>query len=72
MNIKVMCVRCTYLTRVNPSVNPDYEQPVVGKVYDTYDMKGSLGYIINGYWEIKTDFIILSEYRSKQLESIGI
>ena len=70
--MKVVCIQCNN----NRLHSYDYEPLVVGQIYDardTYDpiFNGDV-YVINRYYERKTDFMPLSEYRQKQLESIGI
>ena len=64
--MKVMCIRST-----ESSQYYNYKPLISGKIYDATVIKDNL-YGINGFWERKVDFVELSEYRKKQLESIGI
>lgn len=77
MSIKVVCIHNSkdYESR-NTNSGYDYKGLIVGKVYDVVDagstIYGGNSYLIDGWWESKSNFITLKEYRDKKLESIGI
>jgi hypothetical protein len=42
---------------------------VVGEIYDAYNVTNN-SYMVNDFWEHKSDFITLEEYRTQKLDQI--
>lgn len=49
--------------------NGDYKPLIVGNVYDAEEVADN-SYIIDGWWQRKIDFILLSEHRNNQINKI--
>ena len=82
--MKVVCIKSkTLVPDLGIGSDKEYKPLTVGHVYDAEELllDGDIPYAkdytetyynIDGYWERKTDFMTINEYREKQLESIGI
>jgi hypothetical protein len=66
MNMKVVCIRVPHTAQ---SFVPPYIYLIKNRIYDV-DINTLSVYRINGYWESKSNFITLEEYRDAQLMNI--